>query len=103
MAKFRIETLSNIANLTKELATGLRNITFSDNFTAFEESDLTIAANTEAKIRNKLTIKPTKYIIIYQTGNALVTAGDTAWSDDFLYLKNHDSSNSATVSVLFLR
>jgi len=102
MAKFRIETFKKIAPLIKELATGLRDLTFGDNFTSFEYTT-TISANTEEKIRNTLTIKPTKYMIVHQIGNALVTAGSTEWDDNYLYLKNHDSTNSATVTVTFMR
>lgn len=100
--KFRLEIIRDIKALVKELTNGLRSLTFEDNFQGFEITT-TIAANTEVSIRNQLTKKASKYIILKQTGNALVTAGDTEWTDDFLYMKNHDASNEATVTIQFLR
>lgn len=90
-------------HLRKALDILLRDLTFADNFKSFQITNKVIAANTEEKYRNELTTIPSGYIIIKQTGNALVTAGDTAWDSNFVYLKNHDSTNSATVTVIFFR
>ena len=100
--KFSLDTVFDIKQLLKELRTGLGRLDFLNNFESFE-TEVTIAANTESKIRNQLTFIPTRVIITKQTGNALVTAGDTAWTTEFLYIKNHDASNSATVKLLFLK
>ena len=103
MAKFRLEIIKDLGSLIKELTSGLRNIKFADNFQSFEYGPTEIAANTEVKIRNQLSVVPSKVIIVKQVGNALVTAGDTEWSKNFVYLKNHDGSNAATVTAIFLR
>ena len=100
--KFGLDTIFNLKPLIKELATGLSRLDFINNFESFETAELTIAATTEEKIRNELSAIPTKMIITKQTGNSLVTAGDTAWSDDFVYIRNQ-GSNSVTVKVLFLK
>jgi hypothetical protein len=102
VAKFRIEIIKEFKAVIKELATGLRNLSFSDNFQSFEYNGI-ISANTEEKIRNQLTFKPSKYIITHQVGNALVTAGDTEWDNNFVYIKNHDATNAATIKITFLR
>lgn len=101
--KFRTAVLNTLPKLVKELGVVLKDLNFIDNFTNFQVTDLTIAANTEEKIRNEINLIPTKMLIVKQTGNALVTAGDTAWSTNYVYLKNHSATNSATVTVIFLR
>lgn len=100
--KFSLDTVFNIKQLVKELRTGLGRLDFLNNFESFEV-ETTIAANTEAKLRNQLSFIPSRVIIVKQTGNALVTAGDTAWTASYLYMKNHDASNSATVKLLFIK
>ena len=101
--KFRTAVLTDISRLVKELGVVLKDITFGDNFKSFQTTDLNVAANTEEKIRNELNVIPTKMLIVKQTGNALVTAGDTEWDSNYVYIKNHDGSNSATVTVIFMR
>jgi hypothetical protein len=103
MAKFRTAVLNELTKLVKELGVVLKDLTFTDNFTNFETVDLALPANTETKIRNEMNIVPTKMLIVKQTGNALITAGDTAWDSNFLYIKNHDASNAATATIIFLR
>lgn len=100
MAKFSFIN-KNIVNILKDLANGLRKLTFGDNFDSFEVN-ATITANTEYKIRNQLTTIP-NYVIIDAKGNALVTRGDTDWSLNYVYLKNHDSTNSSTVKAIFFK
>lgn len=99
--KFSLGKLLNLRQLLSELGTGLRRLDFINNFESFEVST-TIAANTEAEIRNQLTNAPS-YVIINSSGNALVTKGDTAWTSNFVYLKNHDATNSATVTAIFFK
>ena len=103
MAKFSIiESINDLKSLTKELSTRLRALTFTDNFSSFE-LDLTIAATTEvANIRNQLTFTPTRVINLGQTGNGLITKGDTAWDGNYLSIKNHGSVE-VIVKLLFIR
>lgn len=103
MAKFRDILLNTIPRLTKELGVVLKDLTFSDNFSSFVISDQVIAANTEAKFRNVLNVIPSTMIINKQIGNGLVTAGDTSWNSNYIYIKNNDATNSVTVTVTFLR
>lgn len=100
--KFSLDTVFDIKQLLKELRTGLGKLDLVNNFQGFE-IDVTIAANTEAKIVNQLTFIPTRVIILGQTGNALVTKSTTVWTTSHLYMINHDSTNSATVKLQFLK
>lgn len=101
--KFRSTVLNTFPKLIKELGVIFKDLSLEDNFSSYKIEDLALPANTETKIRNGLDHLPTKYIIVKQTGNALITAGDTVWTNDFLYLKNHDASNSATITVIFFK
>jgi hypothetical protein len=103
MAKFgRLETIKDFKLLLKELSSGLRQLSFNDNFESFEV-ELSLSAGEEVNnIRNQLKIVPTSYIITFQTGNGLITAGDTAWNTNYISFKNH-GSNSVTAKVKVLR
>jgi len=98
--KFRIEGLKDLKSLVKELAIGLRNLTFADNIQGFETT-ITIGATSELQIRNELTVKPTKYIILSQEGNGLLTKGTTEWDSNYIYLYNNGAvSVTATIFVM---
>lgn len=101
MSKFTFGTGFSLNNILKNLANGLRKLTFGDNFESFEV-EVEIAANTEKKIRNELSNIPS-CVIIDPKGNALVTRGSTDWTTDYVYLKNHDSTNSSTVKAIFFK
>jgi len=99
--KFNLERLEDIINLTRQLAVGLKKLNFSDNFESFEET-VTISATSEYRFRNTLNLKPTRYIIVNQDGNGLITKGTTAWSNDYVYLYNNGSVD-VTITVVFLK
>lgn len=100
--KFRIETLKDLKSLIKQLAVGLRDISFSDNFTSFKAT-VVIPATSEATVRNNLTTKPNSVIITGQTGNGLVTKSSTnEWTDTQLYMYNN-GAEEVTVDLLFIK
>ena len=99
--KFSLENLFDLKQLIRHLSAGLQRLRFNDNFEGFEAT-IAIPASTELKLRNQLSFIPTKYIITQQKGNGLLTAGDTAWSANFIYMKNH-GPNSITATVFFMR
>ena len=99
--KFNLERLEDIVNLTRQLAVGLRDLTFGDNFTSFEET-VTITATSEHRFRNQLNSIPSKYMIVMQEGNGLVTKGTSTWTDDFIYLYNNGAV-SVTITVIFFK
>jgi len=101
MAKFNLERIEDIVNLARQLAVGLRDMSFRDNFTS-SETTVTISAGSEARIRHSLSIVPTRYIIVDQTGNGLVTRGPTTWTNKYAYLINN-GAESVTITVIFLK
>ena len=100
--KFSIDGARDIFALIRGLKVGLQRLSFEDNFESFEVQDIEIASGSEVSIGNKLTYVPSKYIITSQTGNGLITKGDTSWTQSFLYLKNN-GTNNVTISVTFMR
>lgn len=100
--KFRLEILNNIKDLVKELSVGLRKLTFSENFDSFEWSGTLTSSVTNYAIRHSLTTIPTKYIIVRQTGNAIVTSGSTEWDGNFVYMTNNTATN-AIVTIIFFK
>lgn len=101
--KFRTAVLTTLPKLVKELGVVLKDLSFDDNFNSFTITDQALPANTEVKLRNQAQFRPTKYLILKQVGNALITAGDTAWDDDFIYIKNHSATNAATITITFFK
>ena len=99
--KFNIERIKDIVNLSRQLAVGLRDLTFGDNFKSFETT-LVISATSEIRVRNTLNLMPTKYIIVSQSGDGLITKGSTEWTSDYLYLYNNGSVD-VTITVIFFK
>jgi hypothetical protein len=88
-------------NLTRLLAVGLRDLSFTDNYVSFEET-IVIPATSEFRVRNSLNVEPSRYIIVSQEGNGLITKSTTEWTDDFLYLYNNGSV-TVTITVIFFK
>ena len=99
--KFNLERIEDIINLTRQLAVGLRDLSFGDNFRNMK-AEITIPATSEAQIRNTLNFIPGEYIIVSQTGNGVITKGTTEWSNDFLYLYNNGAID-VTITVRFFK
>lgn len=94
-----------MAQNLRELATILNKLTFSDNFESFEIT-CTIVANTELAIRNELrggTIPTKRLIVRGDAYSPYIVDGDTAWTAQFLYLKNTHATQDATATLLFLK
>lgn len=97
---FRIEQLRDIKSLIKELANGLKGLTFGDNFSSFEQV-VEITATSELSVRNQLTRVPKRYIVVAQTGNGLITMGSTEWTEDYITFYNNGSVTvTATIIIL---
>ena len=101
--RFALEAAKDLKDLARQLSVGLRKLTIEDNMEILKVKDVAMTANTEISIDNTLTFIPSQYILTSQTGNALITKGDTSWTISTLYLKNNDSSNDATITVIFIR
>lgn len=106
MSKFNIiEQLTNLKDVTKELSTRLRSLTFSDNFDSFEV-DVTVPAASvgteEINVRNNLTIIPSRYIILSQEGGGLITRG-SRWDINYISFKNASASEDAKIKIMVMR
>jgi len=93
-----------LASIIKELRVGLKKISFQDNFETFI-GDFDIPALSELPIANRISGAIPEYWIILRKneGGIYVCEGDTAWSLDYLYLKNTHASLSASITVAFFR
>lgn len=107
MAKFgpfRVPgTIEEVWAQIRAIASGVKDITFADNFISWEET-ITIPAASEKVIRNQFRngIIPSRWIVVNAEGSNYVVKG-TAWSADFISLKNLDAALAATVTVVFLK
>lgn len=108
MAKFgpfRVPgTIEEVWAQIRAIASGVRDITFSDNFISWEET-ITIPAATEKVIRNQFRggIIPSRWVVVNVEGSNSVVKGTSAWSADFISLKNIHASLSTTITVVFLK
>ena len=107
MAKFgKIEVITNILELTRELSTRLRDLTFGDNFNAFIEDGLSIDAGVSVRVLNKLQVKPKSAILMFSIGDANIGASNIAgeeWTSNHIYLKNYGSSDATSVKFLITK
>lgn len=87
----------------KQLSLGLTKLSFADNFEGFIVENLSIPAGVEVEITNRLDNIPSQRLIIRGgEGSENVVDGDTAWSQDKVYLKNVGGMD-ALVTVQFLK
>lgn len=86
----------------KELVTGLRSLDFQNNFESFEWTG-DIPAGVELSIENKLRgVIPSKRIIV-RSNIAEISDGATAWTTNHVTLKNSHATDTATLTVVFLK
>lgn len=89
-----------LANTLTDISTALQRLTFKDNFKSFT-AQVTISAGQELAIQHNLGVIPTGRLITRSSGYQ-VRDGDTAWTSDYIYLKN-DGSSQVTLIVIILR
>ena len=99
MAKFNIEGLKELGRIVKELAVGLRDLKFTDNFTSFVISD-TIASSGTIIVRNKLNSTDIRYIVTSNDGDGTIKKS-TTWDDNYLSFKNNGSVEAEIEIIVF--
>lgn len=99
MAKFNIESLKEVSRLVKELAVGLRNLTFTDNFTSFTYSG-TIESSGTVLVRNKLNSTNIRYIVSDNNGDGTINRS-TTWDANYLSFKNNGSVSAEVEIIIF--
>jgi hypothetical protein len=97
-----ISNAKSLSSLTRLLETILGRLSLIDNFESFEVQDIEITSGNEVTIGNKLTTIPSKYILVGQTGNGVISKGDTQWTAKYLYIKNN-GPDTVKVSIVFMR
>lgn len=100
--KFSIDNIRKLPSLIRELSVGLYKLSFLDNFEGFKTT-VTILPSTTLPIRNELSFIPTERIILRQDKEAAISDSSTSWSKDFVYLENHDATNTVILTVFFMR
>lgn len=107
MAVFaKIELITNILSLAREISVRMRDLNFTDNFNAFIEDGLTINAGASVRVLNKLQIKPKSAILMFSLGDANIGASNVAgeeWTSTHIYLKNYGSNNATSVKFLITK
>jgi len=98
--KFSFPTIQNLDELKRILDNGMQRLKLDENFQNFV-AVIQITAGQEIGIPNRLKTIPSKRIIVRQTGNGNITDGDTPWTQDRLYIKNH-GPETTMVTLLFL-
>lgn len=99
MAKFNIESLKEMGRLVKELAVGLRNLTFTDNFTNFVISD-TIGSSGTIIVRNKLNSTNIRYLVTSNDGDGSINKG-TTWNENYISFINNGSVEADIEIIVF--
>lgn len=95
---------TDMKKVLRELQLGLTKLSLLDNFEGFS-AEVTIAAGAELAIQNQFRngkIPSQRIIVKGGSGSQNIVDGDTAWSVDFVYLKNTGAS-SASATVIFLK
>ena len=105
--RFGLENLRNLQAVITELANGLTKLSFSDNFSGWEETLVFTAGGTQ-DIKSRLNFIPSRFIIVYQTGAGQVTAEldgsgiPKIWTKNHLYLINNGAA-AVTAKIQFLK
>ncbi len=86
----------------KEIVTAFRKLDFQNNFESFEWTG-EIPAGVELSIENRLRDAiPSKRIIV-RSNISEITDGAAAWTREFVTLKNNHGTDTATLTVVFLK
>lgn len=97
--KFNIEGLKEIGRLVKELAVGLRNLDFTNNFKTFVVSG-TIASSGTILVRNQLNSTNIRYIVTSNDGDGTINKGST-WDENYISFKNNGSIEADIEIIVF--
>lgn len=87
-------------SVMRELFIGLGKLRFQDNFRNYEWSG-TLLPTEERQISHPFKEMPAGYMIFKQVGNAIVDAGVTPWTNQYVYLRNNSATDSVDVTVIF--
>lgn len=97
-------TLLEADSSFRELQQALTSLTFLENFEAELVEGVALNGTTEVQITNPFRdgYLPSFYIVVRSDGLCNLQDGDTAWTTNFIYLKNSVAA-SPTISILFFK
>lgn len=95
MSKFNLRELTPYL---RRLQSQVGKLRLGENFQPSFQETVTIPAGESLLIKNRLQVVPAKRLIVRQS-SYFISDGDT-WSEDYVSLKNDDSSD-AIVTVIF--
>lgn len=98
--KFSFLQIQTMNALKRLLDSGLRKLTFEDNFLATVK-EVSISAGEEIQVVHGLNVVPKYYIIGTQDLPGSLIRGEQAWTDTFITVKN-DSLNNINTTILIL-
>lgn len=90
----------DLTSCMKDLFAGLKRLSFEDNFDTFL-ADVKLQAGEEVTLENRLSAPPSKYLVVRQTGNGLLTDG-SVWSAEKVSIKNNGAV-VVTATLIFMR
>ena len=95
---------NSFTSVLRNLQTGLSQLDFLENFKSFQVENLALASGVEVSTENRLGSGeiPRTRLIVKQDGGGAIIDGDTAWTNDFVYLKN-TGATAATATIIFFR
>lgn len=85
----------------RELFNGLSKLTFSENFKSYTTS-ITVAASGDTAVQHDLGEIPTGKILIRDGGSQDIVDGDSAWTTNYIYLKNLGASPVTVTVIIFI-
>lgn len=98
--RFGLEKAQTFQKLLKELANGLRKLTFSDNFQVFT-AEVELAVGEEKTITHRLQAVPKYYIIGGMSGNGKIINGQTPWTDSTISVQNVGIEDTTINLIIF--
>lgn len=105
----------DMADSMRNLSVGMSRLTLNENFKSFEVEVSDLASGSELRITNLLReggskVVPRSFIIVYNKKNGHYAVNDpldpsnqdTAWDENYVYLRNSHPTQSASFRVAFL-
>jgi len=97
--KFSFLQTNTLDAIKRLLDSGLRKLTFRDNFFA-SVREVTISANTEIQVTHDLNIVPKYYILGSQDLSGSIVRGEQTWTVNSISVKNDSNNNINTTLII---
>ena len=98
--RFGLERAQSLQKLLKELANGLRKLTFTDNFQSFV-AEVELEAGEELTVPHRLQAVPKYYIIGRMSGNGKIIDGSLPFTDRDITIQNVGVDKTTVTLIIF--